>query len=232
MACKSQHLCFSFHDVNRDAFVSNTYLLAVGKLPTFVAGDKKYEKIVAIANLKIDEWAREADWRSLYDPKYQVGTISATDTYELDDEVEKVTAGFGDYVIVRKDNHDTHFQTVAPEKLKMYDTGDYCAVVGRNLVFNRTFTSDDPIYGGSILAPVKLFPEKLTSAGSTVVVDDPNWLVKIVAAEWVRNDNVRQNQYPNLVAEANALMENMKEANDEAQVSEVTIAMPPLGRSW
>ena len=45
---------FAYSDVNRDSFVSNTYLLAVGKLPTFAAGDKKYEKIVAIANLKID----------------------------------------------------------------------------------------------------------------------------------------------------------------------------------
>lgn len=223
---------FVYSDVNRDSFVSNTYLLAVGKLPTFAAGDKKYEKIVAIANLKIDEWAREADWRSLYDPKYQVGTISATDTYELDDEVEKVTAGFGDYVIVRKDGRDIHFQTVAPEKLKMYDQGDYCAVVGRNIVFNREFTADDPAFGGAILAPVKLRPEKLTSASSTVPVDDPNWLVKVTAAEWTRNDKVRQDQYPNLITEANALMENMKEANDEAQLSEVTIAMPPLGRSW
>jgi len=79
---------------------------------------------------------------------------------------------------------------------------------------------------------VKLYPEKLTSAGSTVPVDDPNWLVKITAAEWVRNDSVRQNQYPNLIAEANALMEKMKEANDGSQVSDVLIDMPSLGRSW
>ena len=223
---------FAYSDVNRDSFVSNTYLLAVGKLPTFAAGDKKYEKIVAIANLKIDEWAREADWKNLYDPKYPIGTISTSDTYEIDDEVEKLTAAYGDYIIIQKDDREYRYQTVAPENLKMYDHGEYCAVVGRNLVFNRTFTSDDPVFGGTILAPVKLYPEKLTSAGSTVPVTDPNWLVKITAAEWVRNDNVRQNQYPNLVAEANALMEKMKEANDESQVSEVTIAMPPVGRSW
>lgn len=223
---------FAYSDVNREAFVSNTYLTAVGKLPTFTVGDKKYSKIIAIANLKIDEWAREADWRNLYDPKYQVGTISATDTYELDDDVEKVTATYGDYILVRKDGRDTKHLTVAPDKLKMYDTGNYCAFIGRSLVFNRTFTTDDEVFGGTILAPVKLYPEKLTSASSTVPVSDPNWLVKITAAEWVRNDNVRQNQYPNLVAEANALMEKMKEANDEAQNSEVTIAMPPVGRSW
>lgn len=223
---------FVYSDVNRDTFVSNTYLTAVGKIPTFVAGDKKYEKIVAIANLKIDEWAREADWRNLYDHEYSVGTISATDTYELDDEVEKVTASYGDFVIVRVDDVDTNFTTVPPEKLKMYSTGDYCTIIGRNLVFNRTFTSTDTLFGGTIYAPVKLYPEKLTSAGSTVPVSDPNWLVKITAAEYVRNDNTRQNQYPNLVGEANALMEKMKEANDEAQNSEVTIAMPPVGRSW
>ena len=223
---------FVYSDVNREAFVSNTYLTAVGKLPTFTVGDKKYSKIIAIANLKIDEWAREADWRSLYDPKYSIGTISTTDTYELDDDIEKITASYGDYILVRVGDVDTNYQTVAPEKLKMYDHGNYCAVVGRNLVFNHSFTTDDPVYGGTILAPVKLYPEKLTSANSTVPVTDPNWLVKITAAEWVRNDNVRQNQYPNLVAEANALMDKMKEANDEAQNSEVTIAMPPIGRSW
>lgn len=223
---------FAYSDVNRETFVSNTYLTAVGKLPTFTVGDKKYSKIIAIADLKIDEWAREADWRNLYDPKYAVGTVTATDTFELDDDVEKVTAALGDFIEITVGDVVSRYTTVPPEKLKIYDTGNYCAVIGRNLVFNKAFTSDHPDFGGTITAPVKLYPEKLTSASSTVPVSDPNWLVKITAAEWVRNDNVRQNQYPNLVAEANALMEKMKEANDEAQNSEVTIAMPPVGRSW
>lgn len=217
--------------MNRDAFVANTYLLAVGKAPTFIAGDKKYEKIVALGNLKIDEWAREADWKSLYDSKYQVGSISATDTYELDDDIEKVTAAPGDYVVIRTSDGDIRYETVTPERLKT-SIGNYCAFYGRNLVFNKVFSSDSKEFGGSILAPVKIRPEKLTSAGSTVPVDDPNWLVKITAAEWVRNDTVRQNQYPNLVAEVNALMENMKEANEEAQVNEILVEMPHLGRSW
>jgi hypothetical protein len=46
-----------------------------------------------------------------------------------------------------------------------------------------------------------------------IPVDDPNWLVTIVAAEFTRNDKTRSNQYPNLVAEANVLMRKMKENN-------------------
>jgi len=219
--------------VNRDTFVSNAYLTAVGKIPTFVAGDKKYEKLVALANMKIDEWAREADWFSLYDKKYQLGTISTTDTYDLDDEIEQISTAPGDFVRVeRTDGETVYFETVRPDQLRQYLTGNFCAKIGRTLVFNKEFESDDLLIGGTIYLPVKLYPEKLTSAGSTVPVDDPNWLVKITAAEWVRNDSVRQNQYPNLIAEANSLMEKMKEANDGSQVSDVLIDMPSLGRSW
>lgn len=222
---------FVYQDVNKDSFVSNTYLTAVGKIPTFVAGDKKYEKIVAIANMKIDEWARETDWKSLYDPKYSLGTVSATDTYDVDDEVEKVTASPGDYVLIRTTSGDIGYQIVTPDRLKATG-GRVCAFMGRSLVFSKPFEQGAAEYGGTILVPVKMRPGKLVRANDVVVVDDPNWLVKITAAEWVRNDTVRLNQYPNLVAEANALMENMKEANDESQFSQVLVDMPFIGRSW
>ena len=136
--------------MNRDTFVSNAYLTAVGKIPTFVAGDKKYEKIVAIANMKIDEWAREADWFSLYDKRYQLGTISTTDTYDLDDEIEQISTALGDSVRVETTDQTVHFETARPDQLRQYLTGNFCAKIGRTLVFNREFGSDDPLIGGTI----------------------------------------------------------------------------------
>jgi hypothetical protein len=76
-----------------------------------------------------------------------------------------------------------------------------------------------------------LYASQLVDDTTDVPVDDPNWLVTITAAEYVRNDIVKQNQYGNLVQEANDLMENMKADND-AQVSEVTADWSPLGATW
>lgn len=218
--------------MNQDQLVQNAHLTAFGKLVDFAGDEPKYRRAVAVANIKIGDWETEFPWDSLYEPRRLVGVASSTDTYDLDDDIRTVSGTEGDYVEVRRlDGGVTRYETVSPDQLKRYKYGNYCAKVGRQLIFSNAFTNESQEFGGSIYAPVYRYAERLTAPNSEVPVDDPNWLVKITAAELSRTDTVAQNQYPNLVNEANALMVAMKSANS-AQVGDITTGWRPGGADW
>lgn len=218
--------------MNQSDFVQNAYLTAFGKVKDFTPEDAKYRKTIAVANIKIGDWEAEYPWDSLYEPRRLVGNISSTDTYELDDDIRLISSTEGDVIEIKLLGGNTiQYETVSQDQLKKYKYGKYCAKIGRNLVFNKVFTTADPEFGGSIYAPIYRFAERLTGPSSIVPVDDPNWLVKITAAELVRTDTVNQNQYPNLVNEANALLNSMKLANS-AQIADVTKGWRPDGSDW
>lgn len=206
-------------------FVHACILKATGKASTLVSTDTKWVKIVGIGNRQIKKWETETDWNSLYDPDYSIGTVTATDSFELDDEIRKISDNVEDPVRIVYDSTNnlyTDYRVVSADRLKSYPTGHYCAQVGRTLKFNKAFVSTDTEFGGDIQVPVFLYAEELTTNGE-VPVDDPEWLVCMTAAEYVRNDVTKQNQYPNLVAEANAILDLMKETND----GQITTAARP-----
>lgn len=213
--------------------IAKSYLAATGDVSTLSPTDNDYKKLLSIANTTIHDWATEpgVDWASLYDPAVQIGTISATDTYDLDDSIRVISQKEGDSVrIVDASDSTKHYdyQTVEPNSLKRYSQGNYCARVGSTLKFNKIFSSTDKEYGGSIYVPAYITPDDLANPTDDVPVDDPNWLVYMTAAEYVRSDIVLRDQYPNLIAKATNAMEGMKEANG-AQVE--TIVKEPTGIS-
>lgn len=218
--------------MSTDEFVAAVILRASGELSTAIYGDDDYKKVVQLANPKIDAWAKEDGWNSLYDPAVDCGNITATDTFDLDDSIRVVSDTSGDYVqILKSDGSKTNYQTVTPDELKKYSSGNYCARVGQTLIFNQPFTPDSPEYGGSLKVPGYLFANHLVKANDTVPVDDPNWLVAATAADWVQTDYTLSQNREDFLAEANDLMVAMKRANS-AQIK--TIGMPPIvqTRSW
>lgn len=210
-------------------FTADTYLLATGKTITLTTGTK-YDRIIALGDYFQRRWAREPgiDWNSLYDPAFSLGTVTATDTYDLDTfSIRKLSDREGDTVrIVWSDGVGyTDYDIVDANKLKDFSygvnkesaIGHYCAQSANQLVFNHTFTTRDSEYGGEIFVPIYGFPETITSTSPNtdeVQVDDPDWLVARVAAEYVRNDTTRRSRYPELLAEANEIMGRMKDDND------------------
>lgn len=223
--------------------VASVLLKSTGKTSTSVFGDTKYTKVLGIGNYYIDSWSNEpdVDWNSLYDPLFSNGTVSATDTFDLDDTIRKISDTPGDVVqIYHSDGTGyTNYDIVPADALKRYYTGqtkespigNVCAQIGRTLVFNHQFLATDAQFGGTIRVPSYLFADQLVKAGDTVPVDIPNWLVVISAAEYVRNDITKQSQYPNLINEANQLMNRMK-ADNEAQVQKIDMPWRPAGSSW
>lgn len=222
--------------------VAKIYLRATGKTTTLTTGTK-YDRIVGLMDYYQSEWANEPeiDWNSLYDPAFSLGTVTATDSFDIDTStVRKLSAREGDSVrIVHSDGDQyTDYALVDANKLKDYSygvdkespLGFYCARIGDQLVFNHEFTSDDTQYGGEIFIPAYTFPDAITSDNADtdeVVVDNPNWLVTMVAAEYCRNDITRRQRYPELLAEANTIMGRMKDDND-GQIDTVDTPWTPF----
>lgn len=221
----------------------SVFLKSTGKTATFTTGSAKWLKILGIANQKLRQWAREngTDWEVLYSPNQVIGTVTATDSFAIDtstirnfsnSDVDPVRiyhtdgVGYTDYTIVNADTLKEYY--TGPNK--EYPIGNYCARIGNNLVFNHKFKSTDIQYGGSIKAPVYLFPDSLVNDSDDIPCDE-NWLILATAAEYIRTDITRQNMYPTLVAEANDAMQRQKDDN-EGQLDEIARPWRPSEASW
>ncbi len=211
-------------------------LKATGKATILTQNNAKWQKIRGIANYYQNAWLNEPgqSWNSRYERARQIGTISSNDEYSLDDDIVEVSTSKGDNIyVLTKDGGKVEFQLVSYDDLKNYPVGNYCAKIGQNLVFNKRFSENNPCFGGKLFAPVYTSVEELEGPNDDISVDDPFWLVTIVAAEYIRNDIVKQNQYGNLMTEANNLMTGMIQRNRSGQVRKVRGAWRnPGGRSW
>jgi hypothetical protein len=210
--------------------ITDTYMLATGKPTAPASGTRKYNQIVGLLDYFQRRWGRQkgVDWNSLYDPAFSLGTVTATDTFDIDtSSIRKLSGREGDSVRIVWDDGTsyTDYTIVAHDKLKDYSwgvdkdspKGFYCARIGGQLVFNHEFTSDDSQYGGEIFVPCYVFPDSINSDNpdtDEVQVDDPDWLTTRAAAEFVRNDITRRARYPELKDDAQEIMDRMRDDND------------------
>lgn len=221
-------------------FVQAVLLRATRKTTTLLTSSAKYAQILALGNYWTRRFANERgiDWNSLYNPAFSIGTVTATDAFDLDtSSVRKISERQGDVVrIMWTDGVGyTDYDIIPHDKLK--DTfwgqnkdsisGFYCTRMGGQLVFNHTFESTDDQFGGDIQVPCYIFTDELVNTTDEIQVDDPDWLVTICAADFVRGDVTRRDQYPILLAEANDIMTRMKEDNS-AQIDTVDTPWSPL----
>lgn len=199
-------------------------LKATGKANIITSTNTKWAKILGIANTYQKTWQHEPGqhWNSLYNRDYQIGTVGARDAYDIDEEVDVLSTSKGDDVyVLTTNNKRIRYELVPYTDLQNHTSGNFCAKIGRQLVFNKVFSTYDVEYGGKIFAPAYLNVSELEDADDEVQVDNPTWLVFMCAAEYIRNDIVKQNQYGNLIAEANNLMKDMIQRNRAGQVRRV-----------
>jgi hypothetical protein len=209
--------------------VNLTILKATGKATILDPTTAKYQKVLALLNNYTDEWADEAgtDWQSLRQV-FTLGTIAATDTYDLDSTINEVSSQEGDYVrVTHVGGTQQSLYTIVPPQ-RLYDAGttlnNYgaqelyangtCAVVGNQIIFSRPFLISDPQYGGTITVAGYIETNTLTKQNDLIQVDIPRWLCVRSAAEYIRTDVTRQQQVPNLISEANEIMKQMKDLNE------------------
>lgn len=243
-----------------DTAIQKVNLLANGKGTSLVVDSTKYNKILQLLNMYKDVWAQEpgVNWASLRSWSTLGAAVSATDTYALPTELTlaggtmKLSDQEGDYVRVIWVNgvQESDYTLILDQKLYRdgpsvnnpgsigINTSGNCARRGNNLIFDVPFTANSPEFGGSIKIPVYTTPADMVSSTiaptGTVPCDDPYWVIFMAAAEYVRNDVTKQNQYANLIAQATNCMMGMKE-NNMPQQDEVYVPGqlgPAMGETW
>lgn len=190
-------------------------------------------------------WEAEegVDWASRYSFVTLAATVTATDSFALGATVRKLSMQEGDFVTVTLGTNTWYYDIVDSTRWRFYAAREnptsavglpkIAARFGSNLKFSTPFVAGDAQIGGTIVVPAYTYVGDLDGGADTIQVDDPMWLVYMMAAEYVRNDTVKQNQYANLVAKANDRMNAMKR-NNGSQLEEVPVltSMVALGETW
>lgn len=209
--------------------IQKAFLHSNRKSTAPAVGTSKYEALLDIADSMQKLWASEpsVEWDSLYSLE-TIGTVSATDTFDLPDEVNFISKSEDDPIRVGT----TAYKLVKPNQLYKYQDANVCAQIGRTLKFSKAFTSDSAHIGESIQVPALLYTEDITSGNDEIQVDDPMWLAYMMAAEFSRNDVVKQGQYDNLLALADQCMQRMISANSGSLNEITTGGWSAAGESW
>lgn len=214
--------------------IQQAYAMASGKSVAPTVGTTKYNKLLLYANIMQNAWQQEPgfNWENTY-AYTPVGTVSETDTFDLDLEAIRVPSQRAeDYIIIRNaSDQDTYYQLVSPSLFTRDKYQSVATIIDGSLVFPTAFAADSPHIGSTILMPGYLWLEELVNANDEIQVLDPNWLVYMTAAEYARNDLLKQNQYGNLVAYAENSMNKMKEI-DSGPDTGVYMEPTVMGESW
>lgn len=243
-----------------DTAIQKVNLLANGKGTSLTVDSTKYNKILQLLNLYKDVWAQEpgVNWASIRSLVPLADVVTATNSYALPTNLilgggtVKWSDQEGDYVrIIWTDLVSESDYTIVLDQ-KLYrdgpsvnnpgsigiNTSGNCARRGNNLIFDVPFTASSPELGGTIYIPVYTTPADMvtstTAPTGTVPVDDPYFPIFMAAAEYVRNDVTKQNQYANLIAQATNCMNGMKE-NNMPQQDDVYVPGqlgPAMGETW
>lgn len=208
--------------------IQKAFLHSNRKATPPAAGTSKYEALLDIADSMQKLWASEPgiEWDSLYSLE-TIGTVSATDTFTLPATINYISKSEDDPIRVGA----TPYKLVKPNQLYKYQGADVCAQIGRTLKFAKAFASDSAHIGEDIHVPAILYTADLTLGTSNIQVDDPMWLAYMMAAEFVRNDVVKQGQYDNLLSLADQCMQRMISANS-GSLNEVGMNFQAAGESW
>ena len=199
--------CRKVEFMNLSEVINLAYQMATGKTKTLSVGNSKYERMLNIANMANMQWESEPDvvWGSLCEDR-EIGVIDDKTSYKLPEDVR--TVDFRKFITLKKDGRTWAIPFISPQ---LFKNGCYGALqLGWKIDFNGL--SKD-MQGAEIIVPVIHHTKKLANPEDKVEVDDPYWLIYMMAAEFVRNSRTKSNQYGNLVTLAQASMAGMKSRN-------------------
>lgn len=213
-----------------DWAIQKAYTRATGHTDVLATNDPRYLRLLEHADDLQRDWQDEPgiNWNSLY-RQITVGNITAiVPNYDLDGSIRTISKREQDSVILQltsgaNSGQQWFYDIISPDKLTEYRYRQVCAVLEGQLYFaNNPATSIFPVtdarIGAEIIVPSYIYVTDITNGTNKIQVDDPQWLVYMMAAEFVRNDFVRQNQYPSLLAIANNKMEGMRQRNEDQRM--------------
>ncbi len=205
--------------------------IANGKARTLDVSSARYLRFRDLANMLQDDWMSEPgiDWSSRYQ-RLSLGNITS-DRVSLDDTIYEISKRQGDYIVIQYATSPTSFSQwnlVDNETFRTQYNRNVCTVIGDELVFNRMFVDGNLEYNGEVIVPAYIKPDELIRPTDTVVVDDPNWLVYSMAAQYVLNTVTKIGNYEAHVQRANNIMFKMKEKNG-SQIETIPLYPSAIG---
>lgn len=217
--------------------VKESILLATGKATTPTGS--KLSEMNALAIKFYRDWQVEPgiEWDSLYQT-IGAGTVSASDTFDLDTDINFISQRPGNYVRVKTtDGQYINFPVVKPQQLFQYRTQNAVAKVADNQIkFSRPFVAGTQAIGGSIEVPAIIKLDDLTGDNSEVLIDNPNWLPARMAAQYVLTNKQLNYLYDDLLAQANELMMGMLQNGQAPQTTSTGIdyfaTLGNVGNTW
>ncbi len=215
-----------------DQIITAAYAEAKRKTPAPASGTPKYNAMLVLIDTMQKVWAAEPDveWNSLYSVVNN-GAITATNSFTLNSTIDYIVKRETDPIYTATASTGVtriDYQVVQPNQLYINDDINVVSHAGANLLFPRTFATTDVNYGWNIYVPAIQKVNHIDSGSDVVQVDDPTWLTFMLAADFIRNDVVRQNQYSQLVAYAQEIMRKMKQRNQGSN-EEVITEWSPYG---
>jgi hypothetical protein len=222
----------SYTQRDADWVIQKAYLAAQRKAVPPASSTTKYAVLLGQLDSAQDDWRNEADteWESLYQTVAN-GTVTATDTFDLDDEIDFISKREGDYITLSKDGVVQTVELVAPNQLYSAQNVLAAARIGRTLKFSKAFGSSSSYLGYTLNIPAYIFTDDITSGSDLIQCDDPMFLAYMLAAEFVRTDVVKGGQYNNLLDKAAERMARMKQ-NNGGQNNEIPRTALAMGETW
>lgn len=215
-------------------------------------GAAKYLKAVIAANELYRKWALDSKvhWDSLWVLRTTGPVASTQQAYDLDSDIFYLS----DWVYInRTDGNIDRFQVVHPEARNssfnaigaigsdwgdpmVYLTGTF-AHGDSNLTMNfqTPFTQLTGDVGGTIEFGAYALPDPFQNPTDIILMNNPDWLVKRLAAELARNDPSKEDQVDNLMLEAQNLYDRMvkdNQGNSYQQPNSPNYSMRQIGQSW
>lgn len=188
--------------------INIAYQMATGKKKQLNPGNARYERLLAIANMAASQWEAEPDviWKSRCQ-RVEIDTVDPAErVYRLPQSVRTLETTRD--VVLEKQGQRWLLPFVSYQQLRSGVRG--VCLLGWSIEVGGI---TDEMRGADIIAPAVVRLPKMVQSTSKVLIDDPYWLVYMMAAEFVRNSRTKQNQYGNLIAMAQASMAGMKDRN-------------------
>lgn len=197
-----------------DKIIQKAYKMATGDDESISRSEPSYGKYLSILNDLQRDWYEESlvlpneRWASL--EREESIVISSDTQYDLDGEL-----------VLHPLNHSPLSITLPSGEIiipKLVSTTEFIRSNDKNIY---TASSDGKIInfkkdlvksaiGGRITYPYYINLEEVSNNEDDIIVDNPSWLVYMLAAEIARSDIVQAGQYGNLIALAQNSMTSMK----------------------
>lgn len=211
--------------VSTDELIQQVYRKATGELDPSVTHDNEDgQTVLSVINEQIDYYYNAVDrynerivWQRNVDPEHSLGNTDGIQAvYEIDwDEVQAFPDGFYMPIrLIKADGKEIRYDLVPFNMLYdiRHDNHNVCAISASGLTFK------DPPPAGELLFPCVIRGEHLTGTETDVEevsgVHNVTWLAFAAAAEYVRTDIVRGDQYPNILTQANEQLTSMISENE------------------